>query len=79
MEKNKLKTGTAEIVTVDGQRFLKLVQIFPDGRPKTIIGIPIELPEIRNPFLDQPRFLNASLLNTQQKTDEKYTTDNHIA
>jgi len=80
MTENKRKTGTAEIVNKNGKRVLRLIQIFPDGSPKNIFDIPVDMPEVRvNRLLGQPRWKDGSLLDIQQRTDEEYTKKNHIA
>jgi DNA-binding transcriptional regulator YiaG len=78
MTENKKTTGIAEIISENNRRFLRLAQIFPDGSLKHVDCM--EIPKVRkNSLLGQPRFLDASLLNVQQRTDELYTKDNHIA
>lgn len=80
MTENKRKTGTAEIIVENNHRVLRLIQIYPDGSPKNILDISIDMPVVRpNNMIGQPRWKDGSLLNTQQKTDEKYIKKNRIA
>ena len=80
MSENKIKTGTAEIIVENGQRVLRLTQIYPDGSPKNILDIPVEMPKVRiNRLTNQPRWKDSSFLTIDEKTDEEYQTKNHIA
>lgn len=78
MTENKSKTGTAEIVIAKKRRFLRLVQIFPDGSPRRIDNM--EVPKMRKiSQSNQPRWKDGSYLTTEQKVDENYQTKNKIA
>lgn len=72
-----MRTGTIEKLTVGNFNFLILTQFKKDGSPARYALV--EIIERKNPLLGQVRWKDASLLNTQQRTDELYTRDNHIA
>ncbi|MFA6007634.1 MAG: hypothetical protein WC784_03225 [Candidatus Shapirobacteria bacterium] len=73
-----MNTGGIEITEIDGISFLKLIQINHDGSPKKI-GL-IEMPEVRPKKIStQSRWLKGSYLTPDQKAEEKYQVNNHIA
>lgn len=73
-----MRTGTIEILNLDGFNFLKLTQINHDGTPKRI-GL-IEIPEIKiKESSIQPRWLKGSYLTPDQIAEETYQRKNHIA